>query len=73
MACVNCKHPIHEQFKGYQGRWLCFRPGPNMGKIICQTPTEAFNDFQAHKTCLDTAKPPRWCPGEVPKEEITDE
>ena len=68
MACENCKCPTHEQFKNYAGRWICFRPGPTIGRIICQTLAADFDDFQAHNRKLAEAKTPRWCPGAIPKE-----
>ena len=56
MACEGCKHPHHEQFAGYAGRWICFRPGKKCGKTICSTPPEEWGDFPANNRRLAEAK-----------------
>lgn len=68
MACENCDYPMHEQFERYKGRWICFRPGPSIGRTICQTPVSDYNNIEAHKQKLAEAKVPKWCPGAKRKE-----
>lgn len=65
MACEGCKYPMHEQFRGYLGRWLCFSPEiKNTGRRkICDTPVEEWGDTAANNRRLGEAKTPRWCPG----------
>lgn len=65
MACEGCRYPHHEQFAGYTGRWICFRPGRTCGKTICNTPVKEWGDFRANNKRLAEAKTPGWCPGPV--------
>lgn len=67
MRCADCRYPIHEQFKNYPGRWLCFHPGDHCGRAICKTPVSEWNDFIANNQRLAEAKTPKWCPGFSPK------
>lgn len=64
MACIDCKHPVHEQYKNYPGHWYCFCPGNTMGRTICHTNAEDYKDIEKHKQALSQAKTPRWCPKE---------
>lgn len=68
MACENCKYPMHEQFRHYQGHWYCFCPGKRCGKTICKTPVEEWDDITLNNRRLREAKTPNWCPGAVMKE-----
>lgn len=66
-SCADCRHPIHEQFKGYEGRWLCFKyPRATDKALICHTPKEDFgNDpesIKKHQDTLSKAPIPEWCP-----------
>lgn len=66
MKCIDCKHPMFEQFKGYKGHWYCFSPdhfrnkkegivGPSI--TICDTPVHG-DEYDA----LREAKTPAFCP-----------
>ncbi len=74
--CTGCRYSQHEQFKGYEGRWLCFCPFrdeidesgeftypaiENPQILICKTPQEDFDDYKAHMKTLSEAKTPKWC------------
>lgn len=61
MKCSECKHPQHEQFKGYHGSWYCFH-AECCGRTICKTPVEDYDDRQAHGRSLSQAQHPKWCP-----------
>lgn len=61
MRCAECK-VMHEQFKNYKGRWMCWRPGDTMGRIICETPVADFDDKAAHNRVLEETPTPQWCP-----------
>lgn len=67
MKCSDCKHPQHEQYKGYPGHWYCFHP-ETCGKKICDTPIEEWNDFPANNQRLKEAKTPKWCPASKKEE-----
>lgn len=66
MNCIECKHPMFEQFKGYKGRWYCFNPQHFkdqregiVGKdnLICETPVKG-DEYEP----LRNAKTPAFCP-----------
>lgn len=62
MACEGCKKAMHDQYKGYMGKWMCFHPGKNNGSLICKTPVDEWNDFPANNKRLAEAETPKWCP-----------
>jgi len=74
--CVACGHAMHEQFRSYPGRWICFHPHrreiSNRGKftypennnprvIIYQTPVADYDCPERHRQSLEEAKTPVWC------------
>jgi len=74
--CVGCEFTVHDQFKGYSGRWMCFHPHrkelSNKGEFtypanenpritICQTPIENYDLPDRHRKTLENAKTPVWC------------
>lgn len=61
MKCGECK-AMHEQFKGYKGRWLCWRQGDTIGRTICETPVEDWGNEAAHNRLLNETPTPKWCP-----------
>lgn len=78
--CVGCKHAVHDQFKGYPGRWSCFHPYrheiSNKGDFtypandhpritICETPAADYNQPDKHLEVLQEAQTPVWCYIEV--------
>lgn len=62
MSCGDCVHPMHEQYQGHRGRWICFCPGLACGRTICPTPVEEWDDVPANNKRLSEAKTPKWCP-----------
>lgn len=61
MNCAECK-AMHEQYKGYKGRWLCWNQGPTMGRVICETPIKDYGNARAHERALKKVQTPKWCP-----------
>lgn len=78
--CAGCKHAVHDQFKGYKGRWMCFHPyryeisnsgnftypgNYNPNIVICETPVADYDQPKEHGKVLAKAKTPVWCYFEV--------
>lgn len=74
--CVGCEYAMHDQFKGYPGRWMCFHPYrneiSNKGDftypgnfnpqiLICETAAADYDKREAHTRALEAAKTPVWC------------
>ena len=74
--CADCKHAIHDQFKGHSGRWMCFHPYrreiSNKGDftypynheppiVICKTSASDYNQPEKLAAALAAAKTPVWC------------
>ena len=78
--CTGCQYATHEQFKGHQGRWLCYHPYryeiDNKGDFtypgnfvphitICETPVADYDQTSKHTETLAAVKTPVWCYYEV--------
>ncbi len=74
--CVGCEFVLHEQFKGYCGRWLCFHPyrrelsnrgtftypgNDNPRITVCETSVADYNNSKRHREVLAASKTPVWC------------
>lgn len=78
--CCKCDYAVHEQYRGYTGRWICMHPCryeiSNAGEftypgnispatLICDTPAVDFSKRETHLETLKKAATPKWCYYEV--------
>lgn len=74
--CIGCEFAIHEQFRGYPGRWLCFHPyrreisnsghftypgNHNPVILICETSAMDYNHPISQRNALKAVTTPIWC------------
>ncbi|MBQ6059433.1 MAG: hypothetical protein IJL39_05200 [Clostridia bacterium] len=74
--CYKCRYRDHQQFRGYEGLWICMVPtrreidnkghftypeNHNPAVVICKTPKEDIDNNARKENALKTAKTPVWC------------
>ncbi len=75
-SCEQCRYAIYEQYKDYEGKWICLHPhrselsnngnstypmNPAPKREICILPAEAYSSLELQRQLLEEAPLPKWC------------